>query len=108
MLLSKGKGKPIDRRSQRNQTTQVAQYLVPDVATAANNYEGMGGQLTRFPSFGVDPLLGRPEGQQRRDENFEAQFDVAAVFGSVVNGVDLPFRTAIQRFANISRELADL
>ena len=41
MLLSKGKGKPIDRRSQRNQTTQVAQYLVPDVATAATNYEGI-------------------------------------------------------------------
>ena len=102
-----GKGKPIDLRAQRNRATQVAPHLVPDVLAAADNYEAMGGQLTRFPAFGVDPLTGNSEHQRTRDALFETQFDVAAVFGSIVNGQDLPFRLAIQQFSSISRNMAN-
>jgi hypothetical protein len=68
----------------------------------------MGGQLTWFPLFGVDPLVGNPEGQQRRDEIFHEYFDVAAVFGSVVNGVDEPFRQAINRYFVITRDMVEI
>ena len=104
----KGRGKPINRRAQNNRTTQVPPHFVPDVATTVTSYEATGGQLTRFPSFGTDPLAGNPERQQRRDENFEAQFDVARVFGSIVNGVDAPYRSAIYRFSTISRDMVHL
>ena len=97
-----GKGKPIDLRAQRNRTTQVEPHLVPDVTAAADNYEAKGGQLTRFPAFGTDPLTGNPEHQRRRDAIFEAQFDIDAVFGSIVNGQDAQFRLAIQQFSRIS------
>ena len=66
--------------------------------TAAHNYEKMGGQLTWFPSFGVDPIADSLETQQQRNEFFMANFDVAAVFSSVVNGVPEPFRQAIHHF----------
>ena len=63
-----GKGKPINRRAERNRTTPVAGQLVPEANTAALNYEEIGGQLTWFPSFGVDPLADSLETQQRRNE----------------------------------------
>lgn len=58
----------------------------------------MGGQLTRFSSFGSDPLTGNPEHQRRRDAIFEAQFDIDAVFGSIVNGQDAQFRLGVKNF----------
>ena len=66
----------------------------------------MGGQLTWFPSFGVDPLAGSLETQQQRNEIFVANFDVAAVFSSVVNGVGEPFTQAIHHFSVITRDMA--
>ncbi|CAB3986700.1 Hypothetical predicted protein [Paramuricea clavata] len=98
-----GVGKPIEVHAANNRAVQIDPQLVPTAAEAGESYEGLGGQLTLFPSFGADPLANYGDRAESREQQFLNQISIQDIMSQLVNGSDLLFRNAIELFANITR-----
>ena len=68
-------------------------------------YENLGGTLTGFPTFGVDPLAHHSELQAAREQRFHHETNDETLFGDLVNGNSTSFERTIQRKANITIQL---
>ena len=67
---------------------------------AVTAYENVGGTLTVFPTFGVDPLADNSELQAAREQHFSYE-----TYDGDLNGNSSSFEQAIQRYANITIQL---
>ena len=79
--------------------------MVASAEDAGASYEALGGRLTRFPSFGFDPLFHDVELIRSREQQFMERVNVQETKAKVVNGIDMPFREAIQTYMDITRRL---
>ena len=92
----------------RNDNFQGQRVLVNQVPTnmeAVTAYENLGGSLTAFPTFGIDPLAKNAELQATREQRFSHETNVDTIFGDLVNSNSTSFKQAIQRYANIAIQL---
>ena len=90
-----------------NQATQIDLRLIPDAASATQEFESNGGQLTLFSAFGEDPLQANPTlVAQRESEFFNVYPDFQEFFHTVVNGDYFLFREGILCFIDVSRRLS--
>ncbi len=62
-------GKPVNLRS-NNRASQVPLNLVPTNEEVVRHYEDLGGNITRFPVFGADPLSSDIQLQHNREQHF--------------------------------------
>lgn len=79
---------------------------VPTSQEAVIAYENLGGRLTVFPTFGVDPLSDNSELQVLREQRLGHQTSMETIFGDLVNGNSTSFERAILRFGNLTTQLA--
>lgn len=72
---------------ENNQAKDINHHLVPETDTAVRQFEGFGGHLTIFSSFGEDPLKDSSELFTQRQSLFNRRYsDFGPFFYSVVNG----------------------
>ena len=105
MYLCIGAGKPVNLRNDRNRAVPIDPDLVPSAEEAGDSYEALGGRLTQFPSFGIDPLHQTAELVRLRDQQFTDTINIREAKAEVMNGTDRLFREAIQTFMHITRRL---
>ena len=88
-LLSsdKGVGTPEQLRSNNLQGQNIPATQIPTSQEAVAAYENLGGRLTVFPSYGLDPLADNVALQDMRERRFNSEADIETVFGDVVNGI---------------------
>ena len=90
-----------------NQATQIDLRLISDVASATQEFESNGGQLTLFNAFGKDPLQANPTlVAQRESKFFNVYPNFQELFHTVVNGDYFLFCEGILCFIDISRRLS--
>ena len=71
---------------QNNQAATLPRHTLPEAIDAVQNFEASGGQLTRFSSFGHDPLQTRPDLLTQRETLFKERFpSFDEFFHTVVN-----------------------
>ena len=58
----------------KNHVVPVMSTLIPVVSDAVQEYEALGGSLTRSSPFGIDPLESSPVLKKRRQELFHSQY----------------------------------
>ena len=92
-------------RSVNFQGQRILPSQVPTAMEAVAAYENLGGTLTVFPTFGVDPLARHSELQAAREQRFNHERNDETLFGDLVNGNSTSFEQAIQRYANITIQL---
>ena len=71
----------------------------------AVHYEQLGGKITRFPIFGIDPLATNSQLQHEREQRFNDEMNLELIYGKLVNRQDAPFCTAVMKYLNITTEL---
>ena len=79
--------------------------LIPSAEEAGESYEASGGRLTRFPSFGIDPLHETAELVCLRDQQFTDGVNIREAKAEVANGTDRLFREAIKAYMDITKRL---
>lgn len=92
-------------RSSNLQGQNISATQIPASQEAVAAYENLGGRLTLFPSFGLDPLADNVALQDAREQRFNNEADMETVFGDIVNGIATSFEQAILRFANLTTQL---
>lgn len=92
-------------RSGNFQGQRVLANQVPTSMEAVTAYDNLGGSLTVFPTFGIDPLAENAELQATREQRFSNETNVETIFGDLVNGNYISFEQAIHRYANITIQL---
>ncbi|XP_078384557.1 uncharacterized protein LOC144666976 [Oculina patagonica] len=100
-----GVGTPVHLRNGNFQGQRVLANQIPTSMEAVTAYENLGGTLTVFPTFGIDPLAENAELQATREQRFSNETNEEAIFGELVNGNSTSFEQAIQRYANITIQL---
>ena len=65
------------------------------------------GQLTVFPQFGQDPLLGNEHKMNKRLERFLRNYEFAELFDDLTNGNPASFENAVLHFINLTYQLLD-
>ncbi len=81
--------------------------MVPTCEEIVASYEEMGGQITRFPVFGRDPLSTCLQLMHERERRFNNNINWELIYGKVVNNDDTDFCVAIMTYLNITRELSN-
>ncbi|XP_031560877.1 uncharacterized protein LOC116296908 [Actinia tenebrosa] len=98
---------PIEMMKANNGTANLTEEQVPDGLTAAQIYEGNGGNLTRFGSFGLDPLQGNQELSTQREQLLLQNIaSYEAIFNQLVNGNPSLFQRALIYYITLSQSLA--
>ena len=100
-----GVGTPVQLRSNNLQGQNMPATQIPTSQEAVAAYENLGGRLTVFPSFGLDPLADNVALQNIRERPFNGEADIETVFGDIVNGIATSFEQAIQGYANLTTQL---
>ena len=95
----------MDLRSNNNRTSHVPAQIIPSSDEAVVNYEQLGGKITRFPVFGIDPLATNSQLQHEREQRFNDNMNLELIYGKLVNRQDAPFCTAVMKYLNITTEL---
>ena len=100
-----GKGIP-NRLARIKHTGAVPPSMVMSPEDAVQAFEGMGGNLTLFSPFGVDPIADRADlVAARESEFFQRVPDFTTIFHSLVNGNDHPFRDGFKFFLELTQRL---
>ena len=110
MLLNTGRnrGVPNSIMISNNHAAQIDSRPLPSVENAIHNFEGSGGHLTIFNSFGEDPLQRSPLMVAQREREFLSKYpDFETFFHTVANGDYYLFREGILYFIDITRRLSN-
>ena len=109
MLLiysSLGQGIP-NHRAQTSRAARVNPVLAPTPNEAVSDFQQTGGRLHLISEFGSDPLDGRRDLQQFRQEAFTDRFpSFDTIYHQVVNNDSTLFKQSLLYFINITQRLA--
>ena len=95
------KEKPINLMAQNNKAMPVDQLMSTE--RAAEHYGRVtAGQLTSMSIFGVDPLAGYTNLQNRRETKISRKFRFKSIFSKIQHEDILEFRFSIQFFLRLS------
>jgi len=101
------KGIPNVLMDRKNRTAKVDPAMIPSVQDAVQQYESLGGTLTTFSPFGIDPLESNAHLRQMRHDLFFAKYPTFdPFFHGVVNNQDSLFRQGLVYFIQITERLA--
>ena len=105
-FIGKKGGVPIQLMRENNMAMSVQYTLIPETTDAVQLMESKGSHLTRFSSFGSDPLANRVDlVQQRQDVFFRRYPDFSTFFHTVVNSDYGLFRDGLLYFIQTSMDL---
>lgn len=102
-----GRGVPVIIKEKTNRLPRILSTHLPEGNEAKELYQRTyNGRSTEEWPFGVDPLEGNePLMTQRRSEFFH-NFNIAQIFGDVVNGRPTNFQRAILYYISTTQRLA--
>ena len=98
---------PVVNMAQTSRTMHLPTELIPTVSEAVRMYEERGGFLSRDATFGIDPLIMRPDLIESRERLFfSAQPSGQNIFADVVHGQHQSLKRAIIYFIEVTTYLA--
>ena len=86
----------------------VADEIFPEAEEASDLYVHFNkGQLTIFPKFGRDPLLGKERKMNQHLGRFLRNYEFRKLFDDITNGNPAPFEDAVLHFIDLTHQLFD-
>ena len=103
-----GRGVPQTIYRSTSKIMHVANEIFPEAEEASDLYVHVNnGQLTVFPEFVRNPLLGNEHKMNQRLERFLQNYEFAELFNDLTNGNPAPFENAVLHFINLTYQLLD-
>ena len=105
-LSSTGRGVPFIIQETTNDLPSISDTNLPVASEAKNLHkQTYNGQLTDEPQPGLDPLSVHDALIQQKSDLFQTNFDIATIFGEVINGQSLKFKQIILYYIKINYTL---
>lgn len=86
-------------------TRKLRSSDIPSTDDAFQQFSSMGGRLTIFSPFGIDPLEENPNLTAQRDAQFSSSVpSFAIIFHAIVNGDDGLFQDGLKMFIQLTEQ----